>query len=504
MSSGRVLARNSILSLAGHIVPLGVAIIAIPPLIRGLGAERFAILTLAWAAIGYLGVFELGLGRALTQSVAKRLATGATSELGPLAWTTLWALLLLGVLAGLLFALGAPALVLRVLNVPPALQGETLTAFFILAASLPFVIGSIGFRSIMEAHQDFGITTAIRIPVTTLMFLGPLIAIGFSRSLAGAVAAVVATRVVGFVLYAVYSVRNYAYLHRPAPFDRAVLAPLAWYGAWSTVSNVVSPMMVILDRFLIGALLPLAAVAHYVTPYEAVTKLLLIPIAVLSAMFPAFSAVAGRDPQRMEILYDRSLRIVAITMFPLALVGVVLAHEALFVWVGNALPPASTFVLQWLAVGIFVNGIAQPPLTALQGAGRPDLIAKLHLAELPFYLVGIVLFTRSYGLVGVAIAWTLRVTVDAIALLLLARRTLGLPFAPTYVSWLSVSVMIACFGVGALLERTPARLLFAGVALLVFLPIAWRLLLAPGERAALGQWLRMPRQPALPHPDASL
>jgi hypothetical protein len=99
-------------------------------------------------------------------------------------------------------------------------------------------------------------------------------------------------------------------------------------------------------------------------------------------------------------------------------------------------------------------------------------------------------------------AWTVRVTVDAIALLLLARRTLALPFARSYLSWLSVVAMIASLGLGALLDRTPTRLLYVGVALLVFLPIAWRQLLAPGERTALRQWLRMPRQP-LPHPDAS-
>ena len=44
-----------------------------------------------------------------------------------------------------------------------------------------------------------------------------------------------------------------------------------------TVSNVVGPIMVYLDRFLIGALLPMAAVTQYVTPYEVVTKLTVIP-----------------------------------------------------------------------------------------------------------------------------------------------------------------------------------------------------------------------------------
>ena len=43
-----------------------------------------------------------------------------------------------------------------------------------------------------------------------------------------------------------------------------------------TVSNIVSPLMNSADRFLIGAILSMTAVAYYVTPYEVVTKLWII------------------------------------------------------------------------------------------------------------------------------------------------------------------------------------------------------------------------------------
>jgi O-antigen/teichoic acid export membrane protein len=56
-----------------------------------------------------------------------------------------------------------------------------------------------------------------------------------------------------------------------------------------TVSNVVSPLMVYVDRFLIGAFLSISAVAYYVTPHEVVTKLLVLPGAVAAVFFPAFS-----------------------------------------------------------------------------------------------------------------------------------------------------------------------------------------------------------------------
>ena len=98
MITSRALARNTALNVVGQVVPMLAAVIAIPILIDHLGASRFGVLTLAWAAIGYFNLFDLGLGRALTQIVAARLAgTGPRGELTTVAWTALSLMLLLGV-----------------------------------------------------------------------------------------------------------------------------------------------------------------------------------------------------------------------------------------------------------------------------------------------------------------------------------------------------------------------------------------------------------------------
>ena len=81
MTNSRLLARNTALNVAGQAVPLVAALVAIPWLIRGLGADRFGVLTLAWAAIGYFGLVDLGLGRALTHAVATRLGSDREDEL---------------------------------------------------------------------------------------------------------------------------------------------------------------------------------------------------------------------------------------------------------------------------------------------------------------------------------------------------------------------------------------------------------------------------------------
>src|SRR5215470_6216410 len=95
LTSGRLLAKNTLWNLIGSGAPMLVAVFCIPTLIRGLGKERFGVLTLAWALIGYASLFDLGLGRALTQLVARKLGEEKEQEIPSLVWTSLLLMLLL-------------------------------------------------------------------------------------------------------------------------------------------------------------------------------------------------------------------------------------------------------------------------------------------------------------------------------------------------------------------------------------------------------------------------
>src|SRR5712664_4951417 len=108
LTSGRLLARNTIWNLIGSGAPMIVAVVCIPILIRGLGTDRFGVLTLAWALIGYASLFDLGLGRALTQLVAKKLGAGEEREIPSLAWASLLLMLFLGLAGTAVVVLASP------------------------------------------------------------------------------------------------------------------------------------------------------------------------------------------------------------------------------------------------------------------------------------------------------------------------------------------------------------------------------------------------------------
>ena len=82
--TGVGVARNSALNLIGQGIPLLAAFFAIPLLLRGLGTDRFGVLTLAWIVIGYFSLFDLGLGRALTQVVSATLGERPSTVAPPI------------------------------------------------------------------------------------------------------------------------------------------------------------------------------------------------------------------------------------------------------------------------------------------------------------------------------------------------------------------------------------------------------------------------------------
>jgi len=490
LTSGHVLARNIVWNLLGSAAPMLVAIFCMPMLIRGLGTDRFGVLTLTWAVIGYASLFDLGLGRALTQLVASKLGAGEEHEIPTLVWTSLLLMVLLGLLgAGLIFAL-SPWLVHSALHVPRALQSETLYSFYLLGLSIPFVISTAGLRGLLEARQHFGMINALRVPMGVFTFAGPLLVLPFSRNLFPVVAVLVFGRVVAWAAHLILCFRAVPALRQQIAWTRAAVGPLLRFGGWMTVSNVVGPLMVTFDRFLIGALLSVAAVAYYATPYEVVTKFWLIPGALMGVMFPAFSTSFVQDRSRTALLYRRSVKYLLLVLFPMVLLVVVLAQDGLRLWLGAEFAQHSARVLQWLAVGVFINSLAFIPIAVIQGVGKPDLTAKLHMIELPVYLIALWSLTKAHGIEGAAIAWTGRVAADALVLFAMAKRFLQVDDSPFRTQ---TTLLVAIAFVTLALATLPQGLLLKGIFLLVtilgFILIAWFLVLSPEERSLAQEFL---------------
>ena len=182
---------------------MAVALVTIPWLIRGLGTDRYGIMTLSWMVLGYFSLFDLGLGRALTKMVAEKLGAGGEAEVPGLVWTALAADDRAGPRRhGLRRAAITPWLVDSALRIQGPLRAESLGAFYLMAAALPFVIGTSGLRGVLEAHQTLGAANVVRTVASLAVLLGPIAVLPFTTNLVAVVGAVCAARVVSWAVHA--------------------------------------------------------------------------------------------------------------------------------------------------------------------------------------------------------------------------------------------------------------------------------------------------------------
>lgn len=475
------LIRNSLWNLLGQGAPLLVALFTIPPLLHGLGTERFGLLTILWLLIGYFSLFDFGLGRALTQLVSKNIGLRQEQKIPSLVWSAMALMASMGIIGSATIVATFPTLVRTYLKIPEHLQGEAISATYALAIAIPFVVTTTGISGILAAKQRFKTINMLRIPLGIYTFVAPLLLLQVSANISHIAWLLTIGRMLFLALHILACIRAIPGLKKPQ-FDFQAVKPLFRLGTWMTVSNVIGPLMVSLDRLIIGATLSMAAVTYYATPYEMVTKLWIIPSAIVGAIFPAFASLYATDKHRAAEVCDQGIRHIILLMFPAILGIIVFADQGLSIWLGPEFAAHSTTVLQWLAVGVFLNSLCQVPFSLIQGAARPDITAKLHLIQLPIYLATLWMLMQSSGIKGAAIAWTGRILFDA-ALLSIAVIAV-LPevrsIITKYVRY--TVVLLALLSIGALAAQQKLPLTFFFLSISFFLAFAWTLLISGEEK----------------------
>jgi O-antigen/teichoic acid export membrane protein len=269
-------------------------------------------------------------------------------------------------------------------------------------------------------------------------------------------------------------------------WDTSQLRELLSFGGWVTVSQVISPLFLYADRFLIGSLISLSAVALYALPQEALVRLIIIPMSLTTTLFPALSQESTKDDggTGWAFLYSASLRHLFHVILPLAVILVAFAREILYVWVGPEYAEGSTIMFQIITCGFLFNAMAQIPMAGLQAIGRPDLPARFHVVEFLVSITLNVLLIPVFGVTVVAVIWSVRAAMDA---LLLGAAVHRLQKPANGMSTLFIEMVGASVIVAGLLSIEPpsVRLVVALGAVAVYLFAVWRYSFGERERNVL-------------------
>jgi O-antigen/teichoic acid export membrane protein len=440
MPDSSKLLRYSSWNLMALVLPLFVGLVTIPFLLQQIGIERFGVLSLIWALVGYFSLFDFGIAKALTKKLAEGRVQHDLGSQHRIFWTSLLLMLFSGllgggILAGLMHGLGD-----SFIKVSPGVYDEVYNAVLLVAAFVPLVVVSSGLRGAMEAYEQFRIVNIIRLILGVWMFLAPAVSAWAGHAtLSDMTLIILFGRVAAAIASWVFASKTMSGVGAPQ-FDYRLVRPLFSFGAWLTLSGILGPFMSYADRFLVGAIAGAVGVAYYATPQDVVMKLLLLPIAINAALFPIFAkALAAGDSEATFHTLYKALRYTVIGLLPFVMAAQIFPLELLTIWLGGEMASYSAPVLQLIAAGVLLNGIGVVMVSVLNAAGRPDVLGKLYLIELPLFLLASYTLTMRYGVAGAAWAWMVRTMLDTILVWFFTRPHLG-KMAATY---LSTSVL--CF-----------------------------------------------------------
>lgn len=409
--------RNAALNVLGVVLPALVGILAVPLLLHNLGADRLGIFTLALGLIGFSGVFDLGLGRALTQTVAS--ATGQGRTLAVIARhvrNTLVVVLLMGAAWGAMLWLAADWVAHSLSLLDGALAEEAAASVHWLAIAIPVLVLSASLFGVLEGLQRFGLTNMLRTPFGVLSFLMPVLASYIKPDVGVVVGVLVIVRLVGAIVCLRVVCCVLPLIQVGGNGDESLDSGSMWrFTGWLTVSNIVGPLMVNADRFYLATLFPPVSVAHYAVPLDAMFRATALPVAAMNAVFPALANAGAVSVSAGRMIRGGVWLMLAVWALPILLSAFIL-EWLLVSWLGVEFARQVLDISKWLLLGVLVNGFAHIPYSVLQAAGRADLTAKLHVLELPVYAALLVSLVGGLGVLGAAIAWSFRVALDTLAL----------------------------------------------------------------------------------------
>ncbi|MGO9086139.1 MAG: flippase [Candidatus Sulfotelmatobacter sp.] len=423
LTSSVSLARNATLNLLTNCWIFVVLVVAMPKLVHYLGETSFGLFSIAWVSIGYLTFLDVGVNRAATKFISEHLAEGDHDSAARIVRTGIVANVSIGTAAGVVIALLSPFLVHSLFRISGALEGQARSTFYAVSLAVPVLLVQGVFRAALSSFQRFGWINGVDALATGTQWLAAGILAWKGHGVALVVFSTVLVRMGGTIAYGVVLFRLLPNLQLFQMRNLHGLSKLLRFGSWVTVSQLVSPLLVYLDRVLIASFVSLGAVTLYTVPFEAMTRLRIIPSALVGTLYPAFSERGSEDQRHsLERLYERSVRYLVLVLLPGTLYLLVLGPDLLALWMGASFAQQTATILRILVLGVLLNGVAFVPYALLQALGRPDLTGKLHLLELPVYVAMCLWMIPRWGIAGAALASTVRFTLDAVLLFWAAGR----------------------------------------------------------------------------------
>ncbi len=509
-SSSRVrrLAAGTLASYARFAVSLAVWFFLTPRMIGALGAEDYGLWSLAFSAVGFFSLLELGLGTGVVKCAAEADGSGALELRNRRLSTYAAASLVLGLVALVALAVLAGYFG-QIFSIPAGARGRAVACLWLVglrSVVLAFPLGL--FRSLLFGQQRVGLVNVIQAMATLVQGLATWLALARDAGVVGVAALALVAMLGEHAAYAWWAWRLTPGLRlSPALVDARHLREALSLSVAQLLIALSGLLLLRTDPLVIQVFLGLQAVTLYAVALKVAENGFVLVKQFVNALTPLVAELHGASDQAgLRRVLVAGTRVALLPAAALAAGVATLGRQALELWLGPAFAPAAPV----MAVLVAAMALTVPQMVVfglMTYTGRHALPARAAVAAAVVNLGASLVLVRVWGLLGVALG-TLAATLLVDVAYVLRRGCLELDVAPAAYARqallppLTAGLAQAAATLAATLLWRPASWMDLALVSLpgagAFAACAWRLALEPPERARLASLFHRPRGPVAP------
>jgi O-antigen/teichoic acid export membrane protein len=189
-----------------------------------------------------------------------------------------------------------------------------------------------------------------------------------------------------------------------------------------SATNFINSWLADAEKFAIGITGRTLMLASYNVPANAVGRLSAFGGSIAGVLMPRMAMLqAQKKDQEMSGLLGAGTRLnvwaMAVGSAPL----IAFAPEWLTLWLGPAVAKTAAIPVQVLLVGAVANAAAVVANATIRATMRSRVLSSLYVIEVALHVVVVAVCVSTWGLIGAALAWSVRVLFDSVAHQVLIR-----------------------------------------------------------------------------------
>ena len=407
---------HTLANITGIVVPMLVTLCAIPLYLSLIGTAQYGTLLLVVSLLAYFAAFDFGIGQAVNRSLASE---DNRTENSLILWTGLgigFAVSLVG--SGILY-FAARVLFQSVFIFTEQTRAEAMTTIPLLVFIVPIMSLTSILSGALQGKSLFIQSNIAQTVGFSSIQLLPLFAAALGyHTLMSLILFSTFGRVCWLLLLGIMV--QHAIKPEFPKLSKKHALKLFNFGSWATVSGLTVPFLTVVDRVFIATLMGSASVAVSSIAFTINMRMYLFPSALSAALFPHFSK---SESSSIRLTLEKGIRVLTGIQTPILVMIILFIHPFLDVWLGSAMSAKLSTLILILVIGVWINGPNYTPHTLLTASGRPDIFARIYLAELAPFLISLWYAITYFGLVGAMWVITIRYIFDAVLAFKLTHST---------------------------------------------------------------------------------